>query len=93
MLRKKIHRHENESVIHPPRAGPMAGATTTATPYRAKAAPRLGPGNVSVRIACSLGASPPPPIPCVTRASSRTIRLGAIPQKNELIVNSATQPM
>ena len=55
---KKIHRQLNESVIHPPRAGPMAGATTTATPYRAKAAPRLAGGNVSVRMACSLGASP-----------------------------------
>ncbi len=32
MFMKKIHRHEYVSVIHPPRAGPMAGATTTATP-------------------------------------------------------------
>ena len=81
------------SVIHPPNAGPIAGATTTATPYRANAPPRLAGSKVSVRIACSLGASPPPPIPWQTRLISRTSRLGAIPQKKLLIVNRATHPM
>jgi quinol monooxygenase YgiN len=47
--------------------GPMAGASTTAIPYTANAMPRLAGGNVSARIACSLGPRPPPPAPCRMR--------------------------
>ena len=45
----------------------MAGATTTAMPYTAKAMPRFAGGNVSARMACSLGCKPPPPAPCRMR--------------------------
>ena len=48
---------------------------------------------MSTRMACSTGARPPPPIPCRTRAMSMMPRLGAMPQKNEVMVKSATQAM
>ena len=43
---KKTQRHEKLSVIQPPSGGPIAGAVTMATLYRAKAAgpPRRGKG-------------------------------------------------
>ena len=47
--------------------------------------------NVSARIACSLGCKPPPPTPCNTRKTISIERFGASPQRNELIVKSATQ--
>ncbi len=93
MLMKKIQRQVKLSVIHPPRVGPMAGAVTTAMPYTAKAMPRLAGANVSARMACSLGCKPPPPAPCSTRQMMSVARLGASPQKKELMVNRATQPM
>ena len=68
----------------------MVGATTTASPYTAKAMPRLESGNVSLRMACSLGCNPPPPAPCRMRKNTSTPKLGAKPHKNELTVNSAT---
>jgi hypothetical protein len=46
---------------------------------------------VSTSIDCSTGASPPPPIPWNTRAMTRVVRLGAIPQTNEEIVNNAIE--
>jgi hypothetical protein len=63
MLMKNTHRQLKLSVMNPPRVGPIAGARTTAIPYTAIAMPRLAGGNVSARMACSLGPSPPPPIP------------------------------
>ncbi len=71
----------------------MAGASTTAIPYTAKAIPRLAGGNVSARIDCSLGPRPPPPAPCRTRKRISIPRLGAMPQRNELTVKSATHDM
>src|SRR5579859_4835565 len=55
--------------------------------------PRLASGNVSFKMACSLGCNPPPPAPCKIRKSTSTPRLGASPHKNELTVNSATHDM
>jgi hypothetical protein len=88
---KKIQRQEKLSVIHPPKVGPIAGASTTAIPYTANAMPRCLGGNVSARIACSLGCSPPPPTPCSTRKKISKPSEGANPQRQELIVKSATQ--
>ena len=79
--------------MKPPSVGPMAGASTTAMPYTANAMPRLRGSKVSARIACSLGARPPPPRPCSTRKKMSSPRLGATPQRNELMVKSATQIM
>src|ERR1700722_777595 len=93
ILMKKIQRQLKLSVIHPPSVGPIAGANTTAMPYTAKAMPRLLGSKVSARIACSLGCSPPPPAPCKIRQIISVVRLGASPQRNELIVNSSTQDM
>ncbi len=77
-------------MIHPPSHGPIVGATTTAIPYTANAIPRFASGNVSFKMACSLGCNPPPPAPCKIRKNTSTPRLGASPHKNELTVNSAT---
>ncbi len=92
-LMKKIQCQLKLSVIQPPSVGPMAGATTTAMPYRAKAWPRLATEKVSARMACSDGASPPPPMPCRMRAMIRNGSVGARPHSSEQIVNSATQVM
>ena len=50
-------------------------------------------GKVSTSIACSEGAKPPPATPCSTRKKIKSPRFGAIPHKNELSVNRATQAM
>jgi len=92
-LMKKIQCQLKLSVIQPPRVGPIAGATTTAIPYSAKAWPRLLTGNVSARMACSLGASPPPPTPCRTRKKTSSGSDGAKPHKTEQAVNITTQVM
>src|SRR6185295_18785591 len=76
MLIRNTHRHEKLSVIHPPSGGPTAGAVTIAMLYRAKAAGRFAAGKVSTRMACSTGASPPPPMPCNMRKKIRRPRLG-----------------
>jgi len=80
-------------VIQPPSVGPMAGALTMAMLQTAKAEARFSAGNVSTRIACSTGASPPPPVPCSTRKKMSHPRLGARPQSRELAVKSATESM
>src|SRR5437667_5591634 len=90
ILIKNTHRHEKLSVIQPPNGGPIAGAVTIAMLYKAKAEPSFDLGNVSTRIACSTGARPPPPTPCSTRKKINIPRLGAMPHRNEVAVNSAT---
>ena len=92
-LIKKIQCQLKLSVIQPPKVGPIAGAATTAMPYSANACPRCSTGKVSARIACSLGASPPPPIPCRIRARIKIGREGASPHNNEQPVNSTTHVM
>ena len=92
-LRKKIHRHPTESVSSPPSVGPSAGATTTAIPYTANAMPRCFGANVSARMDCSLGASPPPPAPCSTRKKTSHPSDVAVPHRDELAVKSATHVM
>src|SRR5215831_9309540 len=62
-------------------------------PYSAKASPRFSGGNVSARIACAIGCSPPPPRPCSTRNRRSNPRLGAIPHSNELNVKKAIHAM
>ena len=68
----------------------MAGASTTAIPYIAKAMPNFSPGKVSARIACSLGCKPPPPAPWMIRNTTSVLSVGAKPHINELTVNNAT---
>ncbi len=71
----------------------MTGATTTAMAYTENAWPRFSGANVSAKIACSVGASPPPPRPCRTRKKTSTGRLGARPHISELTPNSTTHVM
>jgi len=71
----------------------MAGATTTAIPYTAKAWPRLLTGKVSARMACSLGASPPPPTPCSTRKEHEQRQGLRQAAQHRQMVNSMTQVM
>ena len=59
----------------------------------AKAAGRFSAGNVSTKIACSTGASPPPPMPCSTRKKINRPSDDASPHSRELTVKSATQTM
>ena len=69
--------------------------TMTTTPYAAKAAPRLAGGNVSTIMDCSMGASPPPPMPCKdARRRSALAGWCERPQStDEDTVNSATENM
>src|SRR5512135_72415 len=71
----------------------MVGAVTAVIPYKAKARPRCSGGNVSARIACAIGWSPPPPAPWTIRAKSNRGRLGAMPQNRELAVKRKIQVM
>src|SRR5439155_10853785 len=57
------------------------------TPHRAIAMPRWWSGKISQRIACEIGMTGPPPSPWKTRANTRNVRFGAIPERNELTVN------
>ena len=80
-------------MIQPPRLGPRVGATTTETPYRAKAPARFAGEKVSVMIDCSLAARPPPPRPCNTRKKIGAGRLVAMPHSIDAAVNTATEIM
>src|SRR5882757_1566091 len=71
----------------------MEGATTAVTPYNENASPRFSGGNVSARIACAIGCSPPPPAPCTTRANSSHPRLHATPHSSEVTVKIRMQIM
>src|SRR5262245_3084659 len=51
--------------------------------------PRWASGKISHRIACEIGMIGPPPMPCRMRMAIRNSRLGAMPDRNELIVKSA----
>ena len=56
-------------------------------------APDIDAEPISASIACSLGAKPPPPIPCSTLNSRRNSREGAMPHRKLLTVNKATHIM
>src|SRR3972149_4274920 len=53
--------------MYPPIRGPAMGPNMAPTPKIAIAIPCSLGGNVSRRIACDIGCSAPPPIPCRTR--------------------------
>src|SRR5579863_6166051 len=71
----------------------MVGAMIAVIPYSANARPRFCGGNVSARIACAMGWSPPPPAPWITRKRSSIPRLAALPQRTEANVNIQMQKM
>ena len=48
-------------------------------------------GKVSKRIDCALAMSPPPPSPCMTRATMRSGRLVATPQRTEAMVKAMSE--
>jgi hypothetical protein len=70
-----------------------AGAVTTVSPYNAKACARFSTGKVSAKIDCSVGARPPPPMPCSTRAISIIDSDEDTAHSSDAAVNSATHPM
>src|SRR6202046_3285757 len=71
----------------------MVGAMIAVIPYSANASPRFCGGNVSARMACAMGWSPPPPAPWITRKRSSMFRLAALPQRTEATVNMKMQTM
>src|SRR5580700_3194001 len=71
----------------------MVGAMIAVIPYSANASPRFCGGNVSARMACAMGWSPPPPAPWITRKRSSMSRLAALPQRAEATVNMKMQTM
>src|SRR6266436_4887494 len=58
------------------------------TPHTAIARPRWWKGKISHRIACESGMMGPPPRPWKMRATISVVRLGAMPERNELATNS-----
>ena len=92
-LIRKHQCHEYESVSQPPSVGPTAGAVTTVSPYNAKACARFSTGKVSAKIDCSVGARPPPPMPCSTRAMSIIDSDEDTAHSSDAAVNVATHPM
>ena len=71
----------------------MAGAVTAVKPYSEKAMARCCGVKLSAKMLCSVGARPPPPIPCSTRKNSIMPSDVAKAQAMDATVNSATQPM
>src|SRR5438445_133636 len=61
------------------------------TPQIAIARPRWWNGKISHRIACESGMMGPPPRPWKMRATISVVRLGAMPERNELATNSVEQ--
>jgi hypothetical protein len=78
-------------MIHPPTVGPRIGAIMMPPPQTAMAVPRMLSGKISHIIACAIGMTGPPPRPWSTRMATRNSRLGAMPDRNELVVNSTVQ--
>src|SRR5260370_28630116 len=61
------------------------------TPQMAIARPRWWKGKISQRIACESGMIGPPPRPWQMRATISVVRLGAMPERNELTTKSVAQ--
>src|SRR6267143_7330451 len=61
------------------------------TPQMAIARPRWWNGKISQRIACDSGMIGPPPRPWKMRATISVVRLGAMPERNELATNRVAQ--
>ena len=78
-LTKKIHRQPIWSVNQPPSTGPSAGPAMTPSPKMPCAAPRSAGVNDSNTTDCAFASSPPPAMPCNTRAAMRNPRFGASP--------------
>ena len=69
----------------------MTGATTTPSPKSALAAPCLLGGKLSIRMACEMGASPPPPRPWMMRMVSSMGKLTESPQSRDARVKTKMQ--
>ena len=93
-LMKKIQCQLKLSVIHPPRVGPTAGATTTAMPYSANAMPALFDGKC-VRQDGLLGRLQPSAAGSLQNAADDQHRAGfeRFRRGKTSAVNSATQIM
>ena len=77
--------------MYPPIRGPAMGPNMAPIPKMAIAIPCSLGGNVSSRIACDIGCSAPPPIPCRTRKKTSIPRLVEEPHRKEATVNSRTE--
>ena len=75
-------------MIHPPKVGPMTGATTTPTPYTAIAVPCWRGGKLSSKIDWARGCMPPPPTPCRMRATISIGMLTAMPHSSDAPANT-----
>ncbi len=60
-------------------------------PHTASAVPRSLSGKISHMMAWAIGMTGPPPSPCKIRMATRNSRLGAIPERNELVVKMTVQ--
>ncbi len=77
--------------MYPPIRGPAMGPNMAPIPKMAIAIPCSFGGNVSSRIACDIGCSAPPPIPCRTRKKTSIPRLVEEPHSREAKVNRRTE--
>jgi hypothetical protein len=73
----------------PPSVGPIAGPSMMAKAYRPIAMPCSWGGNVSRKMACSVGWSEPAPRPCRMRKKTSVGSVRAAPQKNDPMRNVA----
>ena len=78
-------------MIQPPSVGPRMGATMTPMEKAAMAAPRRAGGKLSMRTACAMGWSAPPPAPWSTRARISISRLVAAPHAADAAVKNSVQ--
>ncbi|CAG6390865.1 hypothetical protein SCOCK_10334 [Actinacidiphila cocklensis] len=91
-LIRNSQRQDSECSISPPRNGPIAGASTTATPSRAITRPSLPGPTAWPRTVCPAGTSSPAVSPCRTRRPMRTSIDGAAAHSAEITVKAASAP-
>ena len=89
-LIRNTQRQDQVSVSQPPSIGPRIGAKMMPTATTENARPRCDGSNVSRMMDCWFGCSPPPKKPCSRRNTTSSLRLVAMPHRNEHTVNMAT---
>src|ERR1700712_3428124 len=90
-LMKNTHRHDSESVNHPPRVGPINGPSIEPRLNTAIADACFDGGLISSSVACAIGTSPAPHAPWISRAITIIGRLLDTPHSSEARVNPVTE--